>query len=436
MSSKKSSKPDMGVIATNNKTKSLSDMVAEDIKRVADKLGISPCYMTRSGYINNGGQYMSYSHAGNDVLSKVGGLRAVLNAYFPKPIMPGSVIRLQSINSTQREIIKTQGSRDIFEQELSNIVDKFPAIKVKSYKAKRKNSKIDRALCIVISDLHIGSDLDIEETGHAYGIAEEARVVGHTTKTVCEYKLDYRDKTELHVFMLGDVIQNMLHGISSADLLHLQTCRAIWLLTQMIARFSENFKKVYIHCAVGNHGRDTAIHPSRAIHLKYNAVETTIYYAIHNSVRHLKNVAWDQPKTPWVDVTVLGHRIYGTHGDTNFSIGNPGSSLNVRKIENTINKINASLPGTTEYEVFIVGHAHTGMVSKLSNGSFLIVNGPGTPPDPFAESIDILEGPQDQIMFEATAEYAVGDLRFIDMTGSDKNKELDKIIEPWKGLGR
>jgi hypothetical protein len=392
--------------------------------------------MTRRDYKNGGGQYLTNSHSGSDAMSKAGGIAAILKAYFPKPVLPSSSVRLQEVVAQQREIVRVQGSRDIFMEELSKILEAFPPIKIKPYKVIKKDSKTNRALNIVVSDLHIGSDLDPEEGGHQYGISEEARVVAHIVKTACEYKIKYRDETELHVYFLGDMIQNILHGASSADLLHIQTCRAIRLLTQMVLRFSENFKKVYVHCAVGNHGRDIAIHHSRAIHQKYNAIETTIYYGVHNGVRHCSNVVWNQPKTPWVDVTVLGHRIYGTHGDTNFSIGNPGTAINVKKIENTMNKINASLQDRNEYEVFIVGHAHTGLASKLSNGAFLIVNGPGTPPDMFAESIDIMEGPQDQIMFETTEDYAVGDLRFIDMAGTANNKSLDKIIEPWMGLNR
>lgn len=412
-----------------NRMLSLPDIIANDIKKVADLLKVEPWNLRWWDYHSNGGKYGSF-------VPNVGGWNSIRDTYFQKPISPQYSVLLSDISKNQRELNKKIGSKDIFLSELSHILAHFPKISIAPYRSSKKNVAIDRALNVVISDLHIGSDLDREETGHQYGVFEEARVVAHLTKTVCEYKPKYRDNTELHVHLYGDMIQNQLHGASSADLLHLQTCRAIWLLTQMIGRFSQNFKKVTVHCAVGNHGRDTAIHHSRAIHQKYNAVETTIYYGIHTGVRHLKNVIWDQPKSPWVDVTVLGHRIYGTHGDTNFSIGNPGSSINVKKIENTMNQINASLQDTKEYKVFIVGHAHTGMVSKLSNGAFLIVNGPGTPPDPFAESLNIMEGPQDQVMFETTKEYAVGDLRFIDMAGTATDKSLDEIIEPWKGLSR
>jgi hypothetical protein len=70
----------------------------------------------------------------------------------------------------------------------------------------------------------------------------------------------------------------------------------------------------------------------------------------------------------------------------------------------------------------------------MSNGCNLVINGGGVTPDAFVVSLDIMESPQCQAIFEITPEYPVGDCRFIDMKGVYEDKSLDDIIEPFKGL--
>jgi len=408
--------------------------ILEDIKQIAEKANIHPSKMSHNKYLQLGGQYILGNHS---PLTALGGYRAIISSFFPPEIVPGSKTALDSIRKNQHKLFKDLGSGQSFLAELQKIIATMPPIPNpgKPYPFGR-NTKTNRAIGVVISDLHIGHDVDPEETMHKYGKIEEARTVAHITRTVCEYKIDYREETELHVFMLGDMIENILHGSSGQDLLHIQTCRAIYILTQMLKHFSTNFKTVYVYCIPGNHDRDTAIHKTRAVSQKYNALGTTIYYAIHNGIRDRKNVIWKQPKTPWLDVTILGHRIWASHGDTNFSIGNPGSKIDTSRIETKMNKINASLRDRDEYKIFIGGHVHTGLVMRMNNGCYLIVNGGGVTPDSYVNTLDIYESPQCQVMFEITEKYPVGDSRFIEMTGVAKDKELDKIIVPYENLER
>jgi hypothetical protein len=70
----------------------------------------------------------------------------------------------------------------------------------------------------------------------------------------------------------------------------------------------------------------------------------------------------------------------------------------------------------------------------MNNGCNLVVNGGGVTPDSYVHSLDIMESPQCQVMFECTPKYAVGDERFIDMAGVYEDKSLDSIIIPFRGL--
>lgn len=287
-----------------------------------------------------------------------------------------------------------------------------PPVKV-AYTPKPAKAGIQRTLSLNISDTHWGADLYRAEHTVNYGPVEEAAALWSVVKNVCDYKIEHRKETELVVNLLGDIIENQLHGPAGSAPLHVQTCRAIHLLTQAIAIFAGCFPKVRVNCAVGNHGRDMAIHPSRATAQKFNGIETTIYFAVKTACRELKNVEWNQPATPWFSYFAQGHRIYGTHGDTHLNPGNPGNKVDVSGLENQTNKINAGLEAAGRYEVFTCGHAHSATILQLTNGATLIVNGALTPPNGYAQSLNIMRAPQVQVMWETTSEHAVGDARFI-----------------------
>src|SRR5690606_4717458 len=126
--------------------------------------------------------------------------------------------------------------------------------RVKPYNPPKSKAKIKRALFLTLSDLHFGADIRSEETGHlSYGKVEEARRFAEVIKQTIEYKPQYRKETELHVNLLGDIIQHKLHDPQDAAPVSEQVCRAIHLLSQGISQLGENFGKVIVHCATGNH---------------------------------------------------------------------------------------------------------------------------------------------------------------------------------------
>lgn len=262
---------------------------------------------------------------------------------------------------------------------------------------------------------------------------EESRRLAAIVKETINYKIQYRKNTKLKLLLLGDIIQNSLHDPRDGAVLAEQVCRAIHLLTQAISQLSANFPVVEVECQTGNHGRNTARHHGRAVNQKWDSVETLIYYSLMKAASSLKNVKFNIPQTPYGSYDVFGHKILYTHGDTFLKPGYPGTSINTKSLEGQINKINASLKDHDEYKAFIVGHVHTGSVTFLNNGAAMITNGALVPPDEFAVSIGIVESQAGQMLFESVKNYPVGDIRFIRVgEKEDKNKELDRIISPWK----
>lgn len=301
-------------------------------------------------------------------------------------------------------------------------------------KIKKTNKPVERVNNLILSDLHIGSDINKEETGATdYKAVEEARKLASVVLQTSQYKQDHRDTTELNVFILGDIINGLLHDDRQGAILAEQTCRAIHLLIQAVAYLSDNFNKVNVLCVTGNHGRNKARHQERAIHQKHDSIETIIYYAVQKACVKLSNVSFHIPINQWGTCVVLGHKFGFTHGDTILKTGNPSSTLKVASLEAAVNKINASLKDTDEYRVVIYGHHHRPHVVHLDSGVCLIGNGSIQPPDSFIHSLGVFENINGQWLFETTKEFAVGDMRLIYVpTSVDDDAELDKIITPWK----
>ncbi len=369
-------------------------------------------------------------------LKRNGGLPLLKSAYYPdddKALVEIKKAKLEKnyINKLENKL----SDKNLFEQTITSTIAKLAPIKIKSFKYNKKQ-KINRQISLVLSDLHFGSDIKSKETGkHDFGKVEESRRLARVIKEVLDYKPEYRNETSLNLLILGDVIENKLHDIQDAAPIAEQCARAIHLLTQAIAHCSENFPKVNVLFASGNHGRLTSRHPNRATNQKWDSIETIIYYAVKTSLKNVKNIKFDLPMTPYVTYSVFGKNILCTHGDSMLNVGYPGKTIQTGSIETQINKINAALPDVEEYSVVIVGHVHVSSVTHLNNGVVLITNGALVPVNEFAVSIGIMESAAGQMMFESIEGFPVGDCRYIRVSAKDdKDKSLDELIEPWKNL--
>lgn len=307
---------------------------------------------------------------------------------------------------------------------------------VKPVKPFPTRAKVSRILNLVFSDVHIGADLRKEETGNAnYGPVEESRRVAAIVREVINYKPQYRETTELEVMLLGDLMQGQLHDPRDGAPLAEQICRVVHVFAQALQQLAANFPKVRVHCATGNHSRNTARHHNRAVNQKWDSFETVIYFALKTALVNQKNIEFNIPKTPYGYYEVFGQKIFYTHGDTVLNPGYPNKSINIKGLESQLNTINASLEDTKEIKVAIVGHVHVASQTYLANGATMITNGALIEPDQYAVSIGIVETQTGQMLFESFPGFAVGDTRYIRVgKKEDVDVSLDKIITPWTSL--
>ena len=412
----------------SNKNKELLKRALNEIREVSNKLGVHPQILSRADFLSN-------SDLSDWDLRKLGGL-AALKKRFPMTEKALKEIQEQKeLVSYISKLEKEVANLSIFEEKIIKEISKNKPINIKQYKPLKKE-KIFRELNLVLSDLHIGSDIDGESTGQLdFGKVEESRRLARIVKETIEYKLEHRDSTKLNVLLLGDIIQNQLHDLRDGAPLAEQAARAINLLSQAIAQLSANFREISVYCNTGNHGRNTGRHHERAVNQKWDSIETIIYYAIKQSLKNLKNVKVIIPKTPYVTYEVFGKKVFATHGDTVLKPGYPGSSIKTGSLENQINRLNASLKDHEEYHVLIVGHVHVASVTHLSNGAVMLTNGALVPVDEYAVSIGMTECTNGQYLFESVKDYPVGDCRLIKVdVKDDNNPKLDEIIKPFSSF--
>lgn len=400
-----------------------------DIKKLAKEYSCHPQEVT-----------LSHMAAGSSLshwqIRRLGGLSSIKNAHFPIQDKDLKSIKENKVKASYINKLESQLGEKLINNEKALAV--FKDFKLPSFKPYKSvgNKKISRALNVVLSDLHFGSDISKEETGGLdFGKTEEARRFARIVKEVISYKPQYRNETELNVILLGDLIQNQLHDQRDGAPLAEQICRAIHLISQALMHFSNHFPKVIIHSNSGNHARNTTRHHSRAVNQKWDSFETVIAFALKDAFKNIKNIEFKIPLTPFVSYEVFGKKIFATHGDSVLKPGFPGKGISTGSLENQINKINATLNDNDEYSVFIVGHVHTNSITNLANGATMITNGALVPSDEFAVSIGLLENSCGQFIFESVKDYPVGDMRFVRVSQKDdQDKELDSIIKKFSGL--
>lgn len=371
-----------------------------------------------------------------DILA-LGGYNTIRDAFFPPP--PSESAMVKERIKEHAKVHRRLGSDSIKKQFLLESIEKFSERvfrgRVQPTRPIKQALPTKRVLNLVLSDLHYGADLLIDEVGVSYGKIEEARRTAAIFDQLVRYKEEFRSDTELEILILGDIFQNQLHDMRDGAVLAEQACRAIHLLSQGIAYSAQFFKKVRVRCATGNHGRNKGRHAERATYQKWDSIETIVYYAIKQACSNLANVEFFIPKTQFFVYEVFGKKVYATHGDTALNVGYPGKAIRVEQIEGRVNKLNAALSDTNEYSVIVVGHVHVGSMTQLSNGSTVLTNGALIPPDHFAVSIGIPESVCGQWIFESLPGMPMSDVRFVRVsTQDDSNGKLDQIIRPWPGL--
>jgi hypothetical protein len=421
-----------------SETNKFNALFVKELKRVAKELGIPEADVSKA-------QFFSGTDAVSEwELRKLGGFNGLKKMFFlPEDnleVKYGSKLIAQHVG----KIEKSYGQALFFEKELVNSVKEAlktnPILLHPPVKFPKRAEKHKRTIVAAISDTHFGSNISKEELNgiNYYSWTVASRRMALYFEQIANYKPDHRKDTDLVIQLNGDIIAGQIHNQEwFVDLLTTQFAGTVYLLSQGISYLAQHFSKITVVCTPGNHGRNVGkADKGRATTQKWDSYENMIYIALREIMaqKH-NNVSFSIPEAPFIVYKVQGHNVMQTHGDTVINVGNPGNSLNMNSISNQISRVNASdlLKHSEKVAVVSVGHVHVPTIQILENGCMIVINGCLSGTDPFAQSIGIHSNLPTQLMYEATAEHAVGDIRMIQVKGADKEERFDKIIKPFVG---
>lgn len=299
------------------------------------------------------------------------------------------------------------------------------------YAAKPAHSHaIRRAAVLHLSDLHLGADVVARDNPTPFGAVEEARRLEYILRSLLDFKPQYRDTTEAILLLNGDLIDGFLEHDKRDGIPLVEQKIVFWTHFRLfIGMVAQQFPSVRIYCQPGNHGRDTVRHPGRATSSKWDGHEFECYFALKAMCGDLPNVKWDITLKPVSIVDLFGKKLLLTHGDTEIKFKHPdgGAAHNAAELA----KVNAERRYGVEFAACAIGHWHTPRyfhrtIKFLVNGALIPPNGWGRTEGYTGESCG-------QYLWEATEDYPIGDVRFLEVGPSqDRDEKLGTILKPYR----
>lgn len=409
--------------------------VRRAIKETADTLKIHPTDVRTSDILS------AVDYVTNWDIRMVGGLAGIKKSF---PILDrdlAAIRETKNINQYINELEKKLGQKDYIEKEILRIVDeKIEPVKIQSYKGKpTKRSKQKRELVCMLNDMHYGLTVKSEEVGgvNQYGWTEASRRTAFFINEVCNYKIEKRDETDtVHLIVNGDVISGVIHNLTGRDndLLAHQINGAIYILTNAVARLSENFRQVKVYTTVGNHGNmpHRREGSGRVLSQVYDSYESVAYFALSAAFRNTPNVSFQMGHSLYETIDLPAGRLLFAHGDLLFSkqLGNPGTVVNAKALGDAVMRFNngEKAKGNQPASVVLLGHTHAHFHITTQDGT-QIYNPPSlSGVDSYAFHLGINHNLVAQLMFESTDKYIFGDSRLVRVQEADSMTELDKLI--------
>ncbi len=298
------------------------------------------------------------------------------------------------------------------------------------YALKPHTTTQPRSVCLLLSDLHLGSDLGARDNPRPFGAVEEARRLEYILRQALDYKPQYRAQSEMRLLLNGDLIEGyLLWDLRDGAPLTEQKVifwRHFRILVGMLAQV---YPRVVVDCQPGNHGRDKVRHPGRATSSKWDGHEWQMYWALKEMCSSLANVEWRIPFQAVSVVDLYGSKLLLTHGDTEVKLGDPDVKAQMNAL--ALDRINSTRLYGCEFRAAAFGHYHKprylpGRVRTIWNGALV-------PPNGSARGAGYVGEPCGQWLWEAVEGYPVGDARFVEVgPAQDHDERLGTIIKPFR----
>lgn len=280
----------------------LVEKIKSEVGRITTKLALPHAsFLTKS-------QFFSNSKITEWELRRVGGLKGVINSYYPfedKDL--GEVTRLKNKDSYISKLEKQFGSWEDFKTNLTEALTKqLSNMKLESILLDKKTTekylrehivpspsgdKEPRSIVSVWSDQHFGSNVSKAELGglNEFNWGIGARRLGMLCEQIASYKVERRNlHKELVIMMAGDNIGGIIHNQEGPDydLITHQVNGTLFYYIQALTYLKNFFPSIRVLCQPGNHGRmQHKADKGRALSQKYDSFENIMFYALSSTLR-------------------------------------------------------------------------------------------------------------------------------------------------------
>lgn len=258
---------------------------------------------------------------------------------------------------------------------LEKSIKALPECKKEVYK--KPKGKVKRSCeeaAIIISDIHIGHEFTLEETG---GIAEyNEDIIAKRTKNLTYAVADIIDMhnnklcsiPRLNIFCLGDIVAGMNNvGQWSNTFINMtvydQMIKGCEQLSEMIYYWLPMFEEIHFYGIRGNHGRCS----EKGGEKDYVNWDIICYEYLKQRFASNDKIKFTLPKAWWLCEERQGYKFLLVHGDDI-----RGGKYPITNLENFEDKMSGILDDNIDYT--LAGHFHN--VAELgTNRGRLIVNG-------------------------------------------------------------
>lgn len=375
-----------------------------------------------------------------------GGMKGIIKRHFQPPPKNHAVISdIKSTSAYVAKLEKQLGSRELFEAAVVEAIQEQikPLPRIKLTNPKKQKSKIKRELVVSLNDTHYGLIVDPDEVNglNKFGWQEACRRTAMVLRETIDFKPHTRAEVEkVHLVLNGDLIAGLIHGLNTKgiDLFVYQMNGAVHILAHFVSHLLANFKDVEVHGVVGNHSE--AIHKREGGHRvtteHFDSYANVLFFGLSTAFKDNPRVKFNFPKTPYAFIDLPAGRMMIAHGHSIFSkqLGNPGTSVNVKSLSDSIRKFNSGeiALGRKPVKLVLFGHTHTHCHFVTGDDLEVYVAPSLSGTDGYAHGLNINTNFVGQVVFESVKDIILADHRLVRVNKADKDSTLDTLIPTYK----
>ena len=266
---------------------------------------------------------------------------------------------------------------DLLGDRLERAIKSLPVIAPTRWNPNRiKTASKEEDVVCMLSDIHIGAEHSLEETGGISYYNFE-----RMSSRILNLQYGVRDIVELHSHMyrlpkmhgacLGDIVAgDNSSGEWSQNYISMpiveQVISGYAKIRDMLAYWLTIFDNITFYGVRGNHGRTG----KRGVEKDYSNYDYLCYKFLEESFRNNPRIKFVVPKTWWILAEIRNHKLLMVHGD---DIGN--GTPPIKKLSDFQSKMGDIVGEKPKYT--LAGHFHntaelgTNSGSVLINGSFV-----------------------------------------------------------------